>query len=76
MSTGEHQYSKDGVTVIWKPSVCIHSARCVLGLGSVFNPQAHPWVNMEGAPVERIAQQVKKCPSGALSLSNEIPPAK
>ena len=68
MSGEQHEYSKDGVTVVWKPSLCVHSAKCALGLGSVFNPKARPWVNMDGAPVERIAEQVRKCPSGALSL--------
>ena len=71
MFEGEHRYSKDGITVVWKPAVCIHSARCVLGLGSVFNPKARPWVNMEAAPAERIAGQVRQCPSGALSLGDE-----
>lgn len=64
----KHEYTKDGLTVIWRPNVCIHSAKCVLGLGAVFNPRARPWVNMEAAPVERIVEQVGKCPSGALSL--------
>jgi uncharacterized Fe-S cluster protein YjdI len=67
MSGDQHEYSKDGTTVVWKPSLCIHSAKCVLGLGSVFNPQARPWINMDAAPSERIVEQVKKCPSGALS---------
>jgi len=68
MSIDKHEYSKDGVTVIWKPSVCIHSAKCVLSLGSVFNPHVRPWINMDAAPAERIAEQVRKCPSGARSL--------
>jgi uncharacterized Fe-S cluster protein YjdI len=71
MSTDEHKYSKDGVTVIWRPTACVHSARCVLGLGAVFNPHLRPWINMDAAPAERIAQQVRKCPSGALSLADE-----
>jgi len=61
------EYTKDGVTVVWQPSMCIHSAKCVLELGSVFNPQARPWVNMQGAVAERIVEQVQRCPSGALS---------
>jgi uncharacterized Fe-S cluster protein YjdI len=64
-----HQYSKDGVTVIWKPVLCRHSAVCVRSLGSVFNAAARSWIDMDAAPVERIAEQVKQCPSGALSLA-------
>jgi len=33
----------------------------------VFNPNEKPWIKMDGASTERIIEQVKKCPSGALS---------
>ena len=62
------RYTKDGVTVVWKPNQCIHSGVCVRGLSQVFNPQHRPWINMEGADTEAIIEQVKKCPSGALSI--------
>lgn len=61
------RYTKDDLTVVWKPNLCIHSTLCWKGLIGVFNPRARPWVNMEGADAEKIIQQVKKCPSGALS---------
>jgi uncharacterized Fe-S cluster protein YjdI len=61
------QYTKGDLTVIWKPEQCIHSTVCWKGLIKVFNPRARPWVNMDGADTERIAEQVAKCPSGALS---------
>jgi len=61
------RYTKDGLTVIWKPNQCIHSTLCWKGLIEVFNPKARPWVNMEGSTAENIMEQVKKCPSGALS---------
>jgi uncharacterized Fe-S cluster protein YjdI len=62
-----HTYTNDHVTVIWKPEVCIHSKNCWKGLITVFNPQVRPWINMNGASTDRIIEQVKKCPSGALS---------
>jgi uncharacterized Fe-S cluster protein YjdI len=61
------QYTKGDLTVIWKPSQCIHSTICWKGLIKVFNPRARPWVDMDGADTERIMEQVAKCPSGALS---------
>lgn len=61
------QYTKDNVTVIWKPDQCIHSTKCWKGLVSVFNPRSKPWINMEGADLEKIVKQVAECPSGALS---------
>jgi uncharacterized Fe-S cluster protein YjdI len=32
----------------------------------VFNPKEKPWIKMDGATTEKIIDQVKKCPSGAL----------
>jgi uncharacterized Fe-S cluster protein YjdI len=60
-------YSNDDVTVVWKPETCIHSRICWTGLLEVFNPSKRPWVNIGGADTERIIEQVRKCPSGALS---------
>lgn len=64
-----HHYTKDGVTVIWKPDMCIHSAICFKGLQQVFNPGRKPWIDLSQADTERIIEQVKKCPSGALSIA-------
>ncbi len=61
------EYTNGEVTVVWKPSICMHSTVCFNGLPGVFDPQARPWINMEGADTEHIIEQVKKCPSGALS---------
>lgn len=75
MSVETLKYHKDELTVVWKPKACIHSTLCWKGLISVFNPKARPWINLEAADKEQIIEQVKKCPSGALSyfLNNENP---
>jgi len=61
------KYTNGEVTVVWKPAICIHSARCFNGLPTVFDPTAHPWITPEGADTEAIIAQIGKCPSGALS---------
>lgn len=61
------KYTNGEVTIVWKPDTCIHSAICFKGLSEVFDPQKRPWITPEGASTERIIDQVKKCPSGALS---------
>lgn len=67
MSKETLKYTNDEVTVVWNPKVCIHSTICWKGLIEVFNPKERPWVKMGGASTERIIEQVRKCPSGALS---------
>jgi uncharacterized Fe-S cluster protein YjdI len=62
------EYSNGEVTVVWKNSLCTHSANCVKGLPDVFKPKESPWVKIEGTTTEKIIEQVKKCPSGALSF--------
>ena len=61
------KYSNDDITVVWEPTKCIHSAICFNGLPQVFDPNKRPWVNIQGADTEKITDQVKACPSGALS---------
>lgn len=63
-------YSNGEVTVVWKPNMCIHSEKCFHGLPGVFNPNQRPWVNVEAANSEEIVNQIKQCPSGALSYFN------
>jgi uncharacterized Fe-S cluster protein YjdI len=65
------KYTNGEVTIVWKPSACIHSRICwnnATGLPEVFNPAERPWIKPEAASTERIIEQVKKCPSGALSF--------
>jgi uncharacterized Fe-S cluster protein YjdI len=66
MKAIEKEYSNGEVTVIWKPHKCIHSEKCYKGLPHVFKPKEKPWIQPENEDSETIAQQVEKCPSGAL----------
>jgi uncharacterized Fe-S cluster protein YjdI len=61
------EYSNGEVTVVWKPEACIHSAICAKGLPEVFKPGERPWVKIDAATTNAIVDQVKACPSGALS---------
>ncbi len=65
------RYSNGEMTVVWKPSMCIHSMNCFKGLGKVFDPKKRPWVTVDAATTKEIVDQIKKCPSGALSYETE-----
>lgn len=69
-------YTNNEITIVWKPSMCIHSRICFNGLGQVFNPAERPWVKPENATTEALMAQIDKCPSGALSYykNNEAKP--
>ena len=73
MAQKTHHYSNGEITVIWKPEVCIHSAICFKGLPAVFDPRRKPWIVTSNAETQQIIDQVKKCPSGALSIEEKLP---
>lgn len=61
-------YSNGETTVVWDADKCIHSAICAKGLPEVFLPSERPWIKIDAAKTEAIINQVKQCPSGALSF--------
>lgn len=73
MPVTTHHYRTGDVTVVWKPGTCIHSGICVRGLSKVFDPGRKPWVDLGQATAQEIIEQVKKCPSGALSIEEKVP---
>ncbi|HZZ75792.1 MAG TPA: (4Fe-4S)-binding protein, partial [Puia sp.] len=65
--TGETKtikYGNEEITVLWKPEFCQHSTRCWKQLPQVFKPSIKKWIDPDGAPSERIREQVEQCPSG------------
>lgn len=61
------RYTNGEVTVIWQPSLCVHSAICFRGMPAVFDPRRRPWVVLDSQTTEAIITQIEECPSGALS---------
>jgi uncharacterized Fe-S cluster protein YjdI len=68
------QYQNNDITVTWEPSKCIHSANCFKGLPRVFNPNKKPWIVLENSSTETIINQVRQCPSGAISFKQNVMP--
>lgn len=70
--TGETKtikYNNEEISVLWKPEFCQHSTRCWKQLPQVFNPSVKKWIDPTAAPAERIQDQVRRCPSGALEFN-------
>lgn len=68
MSEPTRVYRNEQIAVEWWADRCIHCQACIDGLPTVFNLQARPWVNIDGASADEIRKQVNECPSGALAL--------
>ncbi|MFI8323963.1 (4Fe-4S)-binding protein [Streptomyces sp. NPDC085529] len=60
------EYDGEGITVTFEPRRCLHAAECVHGLPEVFDLSRRPWVLPDAAVPERVAEVIRRCPSGAL----------
>ena len=57
------------MNVTWDENICIHSAKCIENLPSVFTKQDGKFVIIQdGAPEDQIRKVVKECPSAALKI--------
>jgi uncharacterized Fe-S cluster protein YjdI len=74
-------YTSEGVTVEYDAARCIHAKACVHGLPEVFDINARPWIQPDKAGVDRVAEVVRNCPTGALRYhrtdgsADEAPPS-
>lgn len=59
-------YQSSEISVSFDSTVCIHSGACVRGLPDVFDVKRKHWIRPELATAEQVAEQIKRCPSGAL----------
>jgi uncharacterized Fe-S cluster protein YjdI/CDGSH-type Zn-finger protein len=66
-----HAYPAPGVTVYYDAKRCAHFAECVRGLPDVFDVNKRPWVQPSNAAADRVAEVVRRCPTGALHYELE-----
>jgi len=62
-------YAGKRITILDNRAICSHATFCTDELKSVFRHNEEPWIDPDGATVEAIVAQVRKCPSGALSYA-------
>lgn len=68
----KREYKTECLVVLWDSDLCAHCEKCWRELPAVFNPNAKPWVKIDGAGADEVRKQVAKCPSGALMLSPSV----
>ena len=75
LSDGEWDFRTDyegkEVSIHDNRGICAHIGYCTDQLPEVFRMGVEPWIDPDGAPGERAAEQTRRCPSGALSHSTE-----
>jgi len=62
----EYRSRQGEILVYWEPKMCNHTGSCFRGLPGVFKPQHRPWVLVDAASADEIADVVMTCPTGAL----------
>jgi uncharacterized Fe-S cluster protein YjdI/CDGSH-type Zn-finger protein len=62
----KREYRNDEIVVTWEPAYCIHAADCLNGLPEVFDAMRRPWIELDHASADEIAEVVMACPTGAL----------
>lgn len=69
MKDKRHAFENDAIEVTWSQRRCIHAAECVRRLPPVFQPGERPWVKLERAEADAVAEVVQRCPTGALHFT-------
>ncbi|MEN3322585.1 (4Fe-4S)-binding protein [Mariniflexile soesokkakense] len=67
MESYKNEFSNNEITVSFEPCKCVHAEKCAQELSDVFSTSIIPWINLDGIETKRIINQIKKCPSGALT---------
>ena len=62
-------YAGKGITIFDNRALCSHAGFCTDELAAVFRQRDEPWIDPDGAAVEKIVAQIRRCPSGALSYA-------
>lgn len=69
MANKIHKYRGKETEVTFDAKRCIHAAECVRGLPQVFDTSRTPWVLPDAADAEKVAEIIKRCPTGALHFT-------
>jgi uncharacterized Fe-S cluster protein YjdI/CDGSH-type Zn-finger protein len=60
------EYRSERISVLWFAERCIHSGECIRAQPAVFDTRRRPWIVLEEASADEVAEAVLRCPTGAL----------
>ena len=63
------RYAGRMITILDNRAICSHAGYCTDGLKQVFLYGKEPWIDPDGASVDKVIEAIRKCPSGALSYT-------
>jgi uncharacterized Fe-S cluster protein YjdI len=64
-------YTGKDIHVSYDIRRCIHAEECIRGLPEVFDTQNRPWIEVDNADPDIVAEIVMRCPSGALHFERQ-----
>ncbi len=64
----ERVYRNSEIAVLWEPKLCIHAGYCFRGLPEVFQPESRPWVKVDAATADKIAESGDDLPNRGTAL--------
>jgi CDGSH-type Zn-finger protein/uncharacterized Fe-S cluster protein YjdI len=69
--SGDRRYTGTNIDITYNLRRCIHAEHCIHSLGRVFDKDARPWINANGATADEVTEAVLGCPSGALHFERK-----
>ena len=68
----DKEFSNEDITVTFDPRTCKQSGICAKELSDLFSFSIIPWINSDNTETEKIINQIKRCPSGALKFRRNL----
>ena len=69
-------YEREELRVLWDATLCTHVAACIRAQPAVFDSSRRPWIMVDAASAEEVADAISRCPTGALryEAKGDFPP--
>ncbi|MGF1468414.1 MAG: CDGSH iron-sulfur domain-containing protein [Sandaracinaceae bacterium] len=64
-------YEGQALTIVYDRRLCIHAAECGRGSKKLFDATKDPWCDPDAVPVDKAAEIVSRCPTGALKATRK-----